>query len=207
IPNGIDPIRFAPAPDPERARVEAGLDRETVLFLGRLDGQKGLETALAAWTQVTARRPTARLSIAGDGPLRPVLEARARELGLGNTVQFLGLRPDPERLLRASQVFMLPSRSEGMSNSLLGAMATGVGCVATRVGGNSELLEHGVNGLLIPPGDAVALAEAVVAILEDTALARRLGMAARATVMERYRMDRIVRQYADLYSAVVGGLG
>jgi glycosyltransferase involved in cell wall biosynthesis len=94
-----------------------------------------------------------------------------------------------------------------MSNALLEAMATGVGCVATRVGGNSDLLEHGVSGLLIPPGDAAALAEAVVAILEDAALGRRLGMAARATVMERYRMDRIVRQYADLYSAVMGGLG
>jgi glycosyltransferase involved in cell wall biosynthesis len=207
IPNGVDSNRFAPAPDPERARVQAGLDRETVLFLGRLDGQKGLDTALAAWTRVTARRPTARLAIAGDGPLRPALEARAGELGVGETVRFLGLRPDSERLLQASQVFVLPSRSEGMSNSLLEAMATGVGCVATRVGGNSELLEHGVSGLLIPPGDAVALAEAVLAILEDAALEKRLGMAARATVMERYRMDRVVQQYADLYSAVMGGLG
>ena len=207
IPNGVDPIRFAPALDSEAARQQMGLGPETVLFLGRLDAQKGLDVALDAWARVIARRPTAHLVLAGDGPARTALEKRARELGLAERVRFLGTRPDPERLLQAGQIFVLPSRSEGMSNALLEAMATGLGCVATRIGGNSDLLEHGGTGLLVPPGDSEALADALLALLEDVGLRIRLGAAARAAVIERYGMDRVVREYMDLYTTLTGGAG
>ncbi len=120
IPNGVDADHFAPAPDPEATRREVGFDRETVLFLGRLDPQKGLDVALRAWGRVTARRRGARLALAGEGPARSTLEAQARTLGLGDSVRFLDARPDPERLLRASRIFLLPTRSEGMSKVIEG---------------------------------------------------------------------------------------
>ncbi len=207
IPNGVDLIRFTPAPDPAAAREQAGLGPETVLFLGRLDAQKGLDTALAAWALIAARCPAARFVLAGDGPARSALEAQARDLGLAETVRFLGTRPDPEILLRASQIFLLPSRSEGMSNALLEAMATGLPCVASRIGGNSDIVEHGVTGLLTPPGDAAALADALSALLEDVSLRGQLGAAARAAIIERYGMDRVVREYADLYAKLAGSSG
>jgi glycosyltransferase involved in cell wall biosynthesis len=207
IPNGVDPMRFAPAPDAESRRDSAGLGPETVLFLGRLDAQKGLDVAIEAWTRVVTRRPAARLVLVGDGPARAVLEDKAQSLGLTGRVSFLGTRSDPERLLQASQIFVLPSRSEGMSNALLEAMATGLPCVASRIGGNSDLVEHEVTGLLMPPGDAAALADMLCALLEDGSLRNRLGTAARAAVIERYGMDRIVREYMELYATLTEGLG
>lgn len=207
IPNGVDVTRFAPARDPAAAGSQVGFGPETVLFLGRLDAQKGLDTALAAWVRVAARRPAARLVLVGSGPAQASLQAHARELGLGSQVQFPGTRSDPEVVLRASQVFLLPSRSEGMSNALLEAMATGLACVATRIGGNSDLLEHEETGLLVPPGDVAALADALLALLEDPGLRDGLGTAARAAAVERYGMNRIVREYADLYAALAGDRG
>ncbi len=207
IPNGVDVGRFAPAPDPEAARAQAGLGPETVLFLGRLSPEKGLDAALSAWSRVAPRHPGARLVLVGDGSARSSLEAQARTLGLGETVRFLPERSDPEVVLRASQIFLLPSRSEGMSNALLEAMATGLACVATHIGGNNELLEHGTTGLLVPPGDAPALANALVALLEDPGLRTRLGRAARTVAIERYAMDRVVRRYADLYGMLTRGTG
>jgi glycosyltransferase involved in cell wall biosynthesis len=205
IPNSVDAIRFAPAPDPEVARQQLDFGPETVLFLGRLDPQKGLDVALHAWARVAARRPAARLLLAGDGPARAALEAQVRELGLGGSVRFLGARPDPERLLQANPIFLLPSRSEGMSNALLEAMATGLACVATRTGGNTDVVEHEITGLLTPPGDAAGLAGAISLLLEDGSLRNRLGRAARAATVERYGMDRIVQQYADLYVELAEG--
>ena len=202
IPNGVDAVRFAPPADPEAARCAAGLGPDTVLFLGRLDPQKGLDVALEAWAEVVRRRPGARLAVAGEGPSGAALQGQAARLGLGDAVRFLGVSETPETLLQGSEVFLLPSRSEGMSNALLEAMATGLPCVATRIGGNGELLRHGENGLLIPPGDAGALAETLLGLLQDPALRRRLGSAARRDVLERYAMDRVARAYCELYTRV-----
>lgn len=205
IPNGVDLARFTPAADPAIAQARVGFGPETVVFLGRLDPQKGLDLALAAWARVTDRRTKARLVLAGDGPARPALTDQVEALSLGRSVRFLGTRPDPETLLQASQIFLLPSRSEGMSNALLEAMASGLACVASRIGGNSDLLEHGLTGLLTPPGDAPALADALGLLLEDAPLRRRLGVAARAAVADRYGMNRVIQQYAALYAELTGG--
>ena len=205
IPNGVDLERFAPAADAAVARAQVDFGPETLLFLGRLDPLKGLDVALTAWARVVVLRPSAQLVLAGDGLARPALEAQVEALGVGASVRFLGTRPDPEALLRAAQGFLLPSRSEGMSNALLEAMASGLACVASRIGGNSELLEHKVTGLLTPAGDVAALAEAMLALLEDVNLRSRLGSAARAAAVERYGMDRVVQRYEDLYASLIGG--
>jgi glycosyltransferase involved in cell wall biosynthesis len=204
IPNGVDPIRFAPAPDPAAARAQAGCPAETVLYLGRLDPGKGLDVALAAWQRVSARRPRARLALAGDGPGRRALEARCAALDLGDSVRFLGVRPDPEVLLRGAQVFVLPSRSEGMSNALLEAMATGLACVATRIGGNCDLVQDGMTGLLTTVDDTAGLADALEALLDDAALRERLGAGARERVLQSFTMDGVVRRYAHLYAEMIG---
>jgi L-malate glycosyltransferase len=205
IPNGVDLTRFAPTTDPAIARAQVGFGAETVLFLGRLDPQKGLDVALTAWARVVDGHPTAQLVLAGDGPARSALEAQVKALGLRASVRFLGTRPDPEALLRASQAFLLPSRSEGMSNALLEAMASGLPCVASRNGGNRDLLAHDHIGLLTPPGDAPALADALGLLLDDAALRSRLGAAARGAVAGRYGMDRVVQQYTALYAELTGG--
>jgi len=205
IPNGVDTTRFSPASDPTEAQAVTGLGAETVVYLGRLDAQKELGTALTAWGRVVSRFPAARFVLAGDGPSRKALQCLARDLGVAETVRFLGSRPDPEWLLRASRVFVLPSRCEGMSNALLEAMATGVGCIASRVGGNEDLVNDGVTGLLVPLGDATALAGALGALLGDAGLRTRLGTAARNAAVERYGMDRVVERYADLYRTLTEG--
>jgi glycosyltransferase involved in cell wall biosynthesis len=91
-----------------------------------------------------------------------------------------------------------------LSNALLEAMATGLACVASEIGGNSDLVEHGVTGLLTPPGDAATLADMLCALLEDPSLRNRLGKAARAAVIERNGMDRVVREYMQMYATVTG---
>jgi len=205
IPNGVDTVRFARPSDAADDRERSRFGQEVVLFLGRLDAQKGLDVALEAWAQVASRRPEAQLILAGDGPARGALEGQAGALGLARSVRFLGRREDPELLLRASQVFILPSRSEGMSNALLEAMAAGLACVATRVGGNDELVQDGMTGLLVPPGDPEALAESLLALLQDATLRARLGAAARVATAEQYGMDHIVSRYADLYGMLAAG--
>jgi len=204
IPNGVDPIRFATAPDPAAARVQVGLPAETVLYLGRLDPGKGLDVALAAWQRVSARRPRARLVLAGDGPGRHALETQVAALHLEDSVRFLGVRPDPEVLLRGAQVFVLPSRSEGMSNALLEAMATGLACVATRIGGNCDLVQEGATGLLTAVDDAEGLAVALGRLLDDGALRQQLGAGARAAVLQTCTMDKVVERYARLYADLTG---
>lgn len=200
IPNGVDAVRFAPPLDPVIGRSVAGLDVDTVLFLGRLDLEKGLDVALAAWAQVVRRRPGVQLVLAGAGPSEATLKAQAGQLGLGDTVRFLGVSATPEALLKGSDVFLLPSRSEGMSNALLEAMATGLACVATRIGGNLELLRHGENGLLVRPDDAESLAHSLLGLLDDPGLRRRLGAAAREDVLERYALPRVAQRYSELYT-------
>jgi glycosyltransferase involved in cell wall biosynthesis len=204
IPNGVDTRRFAPPPDATQAAAELPAAPETVVFLGRLEAQKGTEAMLSAWARVLSRRPSAELLIAGDGPLRDSLERRVRDLGIGDRVRFLGVCGAPDRLLQASRAFLLPSRAEGLSNALLEAMATGLPCVASRIGGNTDLIEDGRTGLLVPPEDVEALADALLAILQDPERGRRLGRAARAAVVERFGMEAVLQRYAALYRSLAG---
>lgn len=205
IPNGVDTERFSPPADPARATGGFGVGAEGVGYLGRLDVQKGVETMLAAWARVVRRRPAAELLVAGDGPLRDALAGQARVLGIAAQVRWLGPCAAPERFLQACRLFLLPSRAEGLSNALLEAMATGLPCVASRIGGNTDLIEDGRTGLLVPPGDAGALADGVLAILEDPERGRRVGAAARAVAVERFGMASVVRRYAELYRSLLEG--
>jgi glycosyltransferase involved in cell wall biosynthesis len=201
IPNGVDLTRFRPASAESPPARRDG----RVLYIGRLTYQKGVDVLLAAWRGVQERLPASRratLVIVGAGPGQAQLECLAASLGITESVKFVGEQSDVAAWLRLSDVAVLPSRWEGMPNALLEAMASGLPCVATRVSGSEEVIQHGVNGLLVEPEDDVALAEALLTVLLDPALGAEFGLAARATIAERYSLDHVMSVYLDLYHSL-----
>jgi glycosyltransferase involved in cell wall biosynthesis len=199
--SGVDATLFRPGP----SAVEADLPpRPRVVFTGRLHPQKNLDLLLDVWPEV-AGRTGASLVLVGDGPERDRLAARARELGVGEKVRFTGLVPAPAEHLRAADAFALPSVAEGMSNSLLEAMATGLPCLASDIGGNTDLLESGGAGQLVAPQDRPAWTEALVRVLTDRDLAARLGAAARRRIDEEYSLAAVVDRYVALYRRLLAG--
>ncbi len=207
IPNGVDTERFRPPRDRAEERRALGWDPDEVCLIavGRLVPVKDhalLIRAFARATRGVKGRP--RLYVAGDGPLKNELERLARDLGVADRVVLLGRRDDVPVLLRASDGFVLSSKSEGMSNTLLEAMSTGLCCVATDVGGNPELVTHGKTGLLVPPEDEGALASALRRVVSHPEVRGALGRAARGFVEERHSLDAMMRGYATLYLELLG---
>jgi glycosyltransferase involved in cell wall biosynthesis len=207
IRNGLDMARF-PICEPNLAlRQELGVPPAAplVAMLSRLDPQKGVEDFLDAAAQVAARVEDAHFLIIGDNALtsrlgyRQELEARAARLGLANRVVFTGFRLDVPGLLSQVAVSVLPSLSEGLSNTLLESMAAGVPVVATRIGGNPEVVEDGATGWLVPPRDPEALAQAITSILQDRGRAASFGGRARERVAERFSLQRMVRETESFY--------
>jgi glycosyltransferase involved in cell wall biosynthesis len=139
----------------------------------------------------------------GDGPLRAELEALTADLNLTDRVRFLGSRDDVAALLVAADVAVLSSRSEGLSLALLEAMAAGKPVVATRVGGNPEVLTDGETGRLVPPADPEALAAALLEVLDQPGQAAALGRAARSRVVERFSLRGMVTQYEQVYERLL----
>ena len=161
--------------------------------VGRLDPVKDQAGLIRAFAQ-TPNVGKSALVIAGDGPSRPQLEAVIKELGLGGRVRLLGERDDVPLVLRALDVFVLPSIGEGISNAILEAMATGLAVIATRVGGNVELVREDVTGRLIEPRSPETLAEALTAYLADPVRAREHGAAGRERAARRHRLRQHVRR-------------
>jgi glycosyltransferase involved in cell wall biosynthesis len=162
---------------------------------------------IAAIGALRAAGRAAALAVVGDGPLRAALAESAERLGVASHVELLGDRADVRDVLAALDVFVLPSRTEGMSNALLEAMATGLPVVATAVGGTPEVIADGSSGLLVPVDDPAAMAAAIVRVLDDPSLAGRLGAAARQTVEERYGAKSMVRRLEAVYAAVANSGG
>ena len=144
-----------------------------------------------------------RLVIIGDGVLRDEAIRILEEGGVGELAWFAGERTDIPEIMRGLDCFVLPSRGEGISNTILEAMASAIPVVATRVGGNVELVEDGHTGRLVPDADPVALAQAIVNYFEDPATARRHGQAGRSCVEQNFSLDRMVDGYHELYLAQV----
>ncbi len=206
IRNGIDPAAFGKKMTAGKLHQEFGLPAGAPLVaaLSRVSPIKGLEYFLDAATTVAAKAPDARFLIVGeaephDAQYRRKLERYAERLGLGRRVVFTGLRLDVPQVLDEVAVSVLPSLSEGLSNVLLESMASRVPVVATRVGGNSEAVDEGVTGFLVPPRDAAGLARAISRVLDDRDLAARLGQAGRARVVERFSIQDMVGQTEQLY--------
>ena len=202
IPNGIDIDKYTP--DPQR-RPDPAQPERTILCVARLQYPKGIDILLHAWKRMLSEpdawratiRP--RLQIAGTGDLEGQLKWMASELGIAESVEFLGSRTDVIPLLQQSWGFVLPSRWEGMPNALLEAMGCGIPSIATRVSGSEDILQDGVNGLLVDPEQPAQLALALHRLLADTPLALKLAEEGRATVVRDYQLIHITHQFEDLY--------
>ena len=171
LENSIDYKRFADvSTSKEDARQMLELPSEALVFgtVGRLAPTKGLSYLIKAFAKVKEQIPSAQLVLLGDGPLRQDLEKDAVKTGLFDSIHFLGRRDNIERLLRAMDVFVLASVAEGMPRAILEAMAAGVPCIATKVGGIPEIISGNNVGVLVPPKDSEALAEAMISIANIT---------------------------------------
>jgi glycosyltransferase involved in cell wall biosynthesis len=187
--NGIDTARFRPPDRPRPARPPL------LVAVAHLVRHKGVDVLLRAFAAADA--PAARLRIVGDGPALPSLRSLAAELGIESRVEFLGLRDDVPELLREADAFVHPTLTEGFGNAVAEAMASGLAVVVTRVGGLPEIVEDGVSGLLVPPGDAAALAAGIEAVARDAALRARLGGRARQRIVERFGLAASVAAHLD----------
>lgn len=209
LPNGVDTDRFKPVSEQEQAalrgRLGLSLSDRLVVFTGRLVALKRLDILLKSWADVVRapNTPACRLLILGQGEESESLKALAGQLGVGDSVSFLGQMKDVVDYLQVANVFVLPSASEGMSNSLLEAMACGLAIVATDVGGNRQVLEGQRCGLLVRPGSQAELTQSLLQVLCDPALADRLGRESRLIVESWYSLDLVAEQYIELYESLL----
>lgn len=189
---------IAPARAPARVRATGPVFGAA----GRLVAVKGFDCLLRAFAAVVSAAPQARLEICGDGPLRGELEAQSRRLGCAHAVTFLGWRPDYPAPALGWDVFVQPSLEEGFGVALLEAMAQGLPAIASDVGGIPELVEHGVTGWLVPPGNDVALARALLESLRNPSASRGMGEAARKSAA-RFSAAAMAIQTANLYEELL----
>lgn len=204
IPNGVPTRRTEGRRSRAEERSQLGLtDEVAVLYLGRLAEQKGLEYLVRAVPLLGQDRPRVRVLLAGDGPLHDHLNALATDLGVGNEVRFLGFRSDVGDLLAAADIVVLPSLWEGLSVSLLEAMAAGRPVVTTTIGSNREVTRDGAVASLVPPKDPVALAAAIRELVNDPARREELGRAAQSEQRSRYTMSRMIDSYLDEYDRLL----
>lgn len=204
ISNFIDPEIFYPPTSREKARLKAKFGYAGIpllLFSGRLVPRKGVEFLLEAWREVCPGFPEAKLLLLGDGPLLKDLEETAIRLDINGTCRFAGRVDNVAEYLRAGDIFVLPSLQEGLSNSLLEAMATRLPVVATRIGGVVDVIRDGENGLLVAPSSGRELAAGMRALLRDAALGERLACAAMETIHASYGLESRVARYKDLYES------
>jgi N-acetyl-alpha-D-glucosaminyl L-malate synthase BshA len=206
IENGIDVDAYRPSSDRDGLRQSLGLDtaRRYIATIARFHPVKDHRTLLAAFARVAVAVPDVDLLLVGDGPLRSDLESLVRTLNLADRVRFFGVRRDIPAILGAIDLFALSSVSEAASITLLEAMASGKPVVVTDVGGNPEIVRGGVDGLLTPRGDATAMAAAMISLLKDPVLAARMGASGAARTADRYRLERTVERYQQLYSELAG---
>lgn len=201
LENGVDLERFLGVPPLNATRT----GRPRVGAVANLRPVKGLEVLVDAAALVAADRPDVSFDVAGDGELRAGLDRQVERLGLAGRFHFRGAVGDVPALLATLDVAVLPSRGEGMPNAVLEYMAAGRPIVATAVGATPELIEDGRCGLLVPPGDARALAAAIGRLVTDRALAARLGEAARRRARERYGRGAMVERFERFYEDLVAG--
>ncbi|GCE17402.1 glycosyltransferase family 4 protein [Dictyobacter kobayashii] len=195
IPNGVDITRFHPAADTIITEQRAN----TVVCVSKARWEKGLDVLLQAWRIVQEQKPDARLVIVGSGPVQPQLEQLAAALNIKESVEFAGLQSDVPGQLHRGLIGILPSRWEGMPNALLEAMGSGLACIATRVSGSEDVIEHGVNGLLVKSEDYEAMAQALLTLLQDPQLAKQYGAAASALIQRSYTLEHVLSLYTSIY--------
>jgi glycosyltransferase involved in cell wall biosynthesis len=214
IVNGLDTEAFGAGDGSQESGVRARLGIEPEAFVvgsvGRLAWEKNYELLVGAFAALSQRAPGSRLILVGEGPYRERIAQAARAAGVFARCVLPGLQENVAPWLGALDVFCLSSLTEGTSVTLLEAGASGLPAVVTDVGGNAEIVQHGVTGLVVPSGDREALAGALLELQADLERRRRMGAAARRRVQECYSLERMVRAYLAVYESVSrdeGGAG
>jgi len=199
--NGIDISRFPAAVEREGKRRELGISPGGLLVgvAARLEEQKDLFTWLRAARIAAAERQDLEFVIAGEGSQRAALEEFSRSIGMGQKVHFLGAREDVDEIIAVCDLIMFSSRFEGLSLSMLECMASGKPVIASRTGGIAEIIRDGENGVLASPGDERELSRAMLRLLGDEDAGRRLGEAARKTVVERFTIEGMIEGTVQIY--------
>jgi len=204
IHNGVDTEKFERGKrDRERLLPGAGDGKQVVLVGNMHSDVKGHPWLIAAAPAVVGEFPMTRFVFAGDGESRTTFEQQVAALGLQQSFMFLGRRDDIPDVLASCDIAVLPSKAEGLPNAVLEYMAAGLPTIATRVGGNAELVQDGVTGLLVMPQDSGALAKALLRLLRDPQLLQQIASAGRRLATEGFSFDRLVRETDALYTELL----
>jgi len=206
IPNFVDQGVFHPSDKElrDQAHKDFGFSGETIVtFTGRLVKGKGIGVLLAAWGKVVVDFKNVCLLILGEGPFESRLKEQCQGLGIEKNVKFLGLVNNVRKYLAMSDIFVFPSFQEGFPNSVLEAMACGLPVIATRIGGIVDVIKDEENGLLVEPGNANQLADALKRLICDAEYASALGRNALKTIRKNYDINVIANEYIDLYTGLM----
>jgi len=200
VHNGIEPVAESPVPA-EIAAFAAGGD-QLLVAISELFARKGVEVLVEAMSLLAADRPGVRLVVAGDGPDRDASEEAVSRLGMSEQVMLAGHVDGVGGLLRAADLFVNPALAEGFPYAVLEAMSVGCACLVTDAGGTPEAVADGRSGVVVPAGDAGALAAAAGRLLDDPALRDALGTAARERVISHFTRDRMIAGTAAVYASL-----
>ena len=202
ISNGVDVVQFRPGEDKSRLRKALDLpDKKTIVYTGRLSIEKGVDFLVQSFSELDSKRGY-QLIIIGDGPEREHIAQLLDNAHVGKSILLLNSRDDVASYLQASDLFILPSRFEGLSNSLLEAMACALPVISTRVGGSTDIIEHGSNGLLVDVDNVEQVRSAITDVFDDSRRAARLGKGARKTIEEYHDVSTIAEKYMQLYKSM-----
>ena len=211
IPNGVDTQRFRPWQEKGRSalRHSLSLAEDAIAFgcIARMTPEKRHVDLIAAFAQVHAFVPRARLVLMGDGPLHAEIEQQVQALGLANAVTLMGMRPDIESVLPALDVGLLVSSTEGMSNAILEMMSCGLPVIATAVGGNPSLVQHESNGLLVPACQPDQLAQAMTSLALMPEQRHAMGKAGRSRIEREFSLDAMVDSFDQAYQRLLQSSG
>jgi len=212
ICNGVDAKFFAPSPGPVVRLPDSPLEGPDIVVIGtvgRLVPVKDQLTLVKAFASLIDRAPEhrqrLRLALVGEGPQRGDIQEAVTGLGLDELVWIAGQRRRVDQVLKMFDIFVLPSLNEGISNTILEAMATGLPVIATDVGGNPELVDNGETGFLVPAGDAEAMARAINRYVADPELTSQHGRNGRQKIVRHYSLDVMVDRYLAVYDDVLSG--
>ncbi|MDZ7267324.1 MAG: glycosyltransferase [candidate division KSB1 bacterium] len=201
IYNGIDPAEFAAADGTSlRKKWQLPADAPVLGFVGQLDERKGLTVLLAAFAKILPQVPAARLVLVGEGPLRTMIESERQRQGWQQHLLLAGFVDDIPAVMAAIDVLLLPSFWEGFGLVLIEAMAAGKPVITTNISSMPEIVEHGLTGFLLPPGDAGALAAHACALLQDGEQRRAMGEAARRRVAGKFSHALMMQQLETLFA-------
>jgi glycosyltransferase involved in cell wall biosynthesis len=205
IPNGVEDLRARSAGLRDQYRQQIGLAPDTIVlgWVGRLQAQKNIGLLLQACARLPANSRPWKVLVLGDGPERERFSVQADKLRLNDRLIWLGERDDVEGWLAAMDIFVHTANFEGMPNVVMEAMAMGLAVVASGVDGTRELIEDGVSGYLVAPGDAAGFAGRIAGLMREPGLASRLGERAHRDILERFDMPRMIRAHDALFRSLV----